>query len=382
MKFEPVELSVLDDELRQEAREWIAATIPTGSFRPGQGLHGDIHSPEFSRKLAERGWVGMSIDPAYGGGGRSPLDRFIVLEELLRVGAPIGAHAVAERQTVPMLMLHGTQEQRDKFLPAIRAGEAYFSVGMSEPNAGSDLAGVRTKATRVEGGWSLSGTKIWTSGAHQRPYCIVFCRTEPPSPDDRHAGFSQLLVDLRGPNITMSPIHFMDGSHQFNEVVFDNAFVPDSMVLGKIGNGWNQVMQELSLERAGPERIMSTWPVLEAFLLGRGTDDDGLDEVLGRIVARLWIIRQMSLSLTQSFAEGSSLRGEGAIVKDLGTNFEQELVAGLLSLIDEVPELESPERWETIFAEAMLMTPSTTIRGGTIEVLRSIVARAARDDDS
>jgi hypothetical protein len=154
------------------------------------------------------------------------------------------------------------------------------------------------------------------------------------------------------------------------------------MVLGQIGNGWNQVMQELSLERAGPERILSTWPVLEAFLAGRGTDDDGLDEVLGRIVARLWIIRQMSLSLTQAFAEGSSLRGEGAIVKDLGTNFEQEVVSSLLALIDEVPELDSPERWETVFAEALLMTPSTTIRGGTVEVLRSIVARAARDDDS
>jgi hypothetical protein len=342
-------------------------------------LHGDIHQPEFSRRLAERGWVGMSIPAEYGGHDRGALERFVILEELLAVGAPIGAHGVADRQSAPMLLAHGSEAQRRQFLPGIAAGEVYFSVGMSEPGAGSDLAGIRTRATKVDGGWLLNGTKIWTSGAHERPFCIVLCRTEPMDPNDRHKGMSQMVVDLRGPGITLRPIPFMDGTHQFNEVHYADAFVADESVLGTVGDGWNQVMEDLSFERAGPERLMSTWPTLIEWLgsMDLGDVEDDVAETLGRLVARFWIIRQMCLSQMNSMGSGDS-RAEGAVVKDLATTFEQEVVAGIQHLVDRVPELGSEHQWESVLAEAILMTPSTTIRGGTVEMLRSIVSRAVR----
>lgn len=386
MPFSPVTLTAEEEALRLEVRRFLAAELPVGSYRPGLGM-GAEHSPEFSRKLAAKGWVGMAIPVSYGGPGRNPVDRFIVVEELLAAGAPVGAHWVADRQTGPALLAFGTEAQRRRFLPAIAAGTCYFSIGMSEPDSGSDLASVRSTATPVDGGWSLSGTKIWTSGAHLNHFFVVLCRTSPLG-DDRHHGLSQLIVDLASPGLKVNPIRFLDGSHHFNEVVLDNVFVGDDMVLGQVGMGWQQVTSELGVERSGPDRFLSSWQLLETYLAAHGDDAAARPEPLGELVARTWSIRQLSLSVARSLQEGRSPAVEAAMVKDLGTTFEQEAVATMQSLVEEDPDPGASSPFESLLAQAVVTSPSFTIRGGTTEVLRSVAARglrgaagAARDDD-
>ena len=244
-------------------------------------------SKELSRKLGARGWLGMALPKAYGGGERSVVERFVVVEELLRRGAPLESHWTADRQSGPVINRFGSEELKRRFLPAISRGELTFSIGMSEPDAGSDLASVACRATKVDGGYELSGTKIWTSNAHFADYAIVLCRTS--DAEDRHAGLSQLIVDLHSPGVTVNPIPFLDGTEDFNEVVFDGVFVPEDLLLGGEGQGWAQNTSELSFERAGPERWISPYLVVEHFVREYG-DDLGVDAVrfLGDSVARWW----------------------------------------------------------------------------------------------
>ena len=372
MIFAPTVLTEDEERLRLEVREFLAAELPP-DFRPGLGL-GGRHDPEFSRRLAARGWVGMAIPREYGGQGATPVQRFVVVEELLAAGAPILAHWVAERQTAPTLLAFGTEEQRRWFLPRIAAGECWFSLGMSEPDAGSDLASVRTAATRVEGGWVLNGTKIWTSNAHLNHFFVVLCRTSPA--EDRHGGLSQLIVDLHAPGLTISPIRYLDGGHHFNEVVFTDVFVPDDRVLGDIGSGWHQVTSELAYERSGPDRYLSSFVLLEAFVREFGAGfDDAQRAAVGRASAKLWAIRQLSLAVARSLEHGAAPAVESALVKDIGTVYEQEVVEVLRHVAGQEIDPGAAGLFERLLAEAVQTAPSFTLRGGTTEVLRSIAAR-------
>ena len=380
MKFGPTVLSPAEESLRAEVREFLAAELPP-DHRPGLGMAAR-HDPEFSRTLAARGWVGMAIPPEYGGHGRSAVDRFVVAEELLAAGAPIGAHFVADRQTAPALLHFGTEEQRRRFLPGIAAGEVYFSLGMSEPDSGSDLASVRTRATRVEGGWTVTGTKVWTSEAHRNHFFAVLCRTSPMEEGRKHAGLSQLIVDLSAPGVRISPIPYLDGSHHFNEVALEEVFVPDDMVLGELGSGWQQVTSELAYERSGPDRWLSTFPVLREWLRERaGVSDDEAavsDEeaaVLGRLAARARAIRHLSLSVARLLDAGAAPAVEAALVKEVGTRFEQDLVEALRDAAETELDQGSGSLFRSLLAEAVLTSPSYTLRGGTTEVLRSVAAK-------
>jgi alkylation response protein AidB-like acyl-CoA dehydrogenase len=176
---EPVELPGHLAELRAEVREFLDGERAAGSWSPGADVWLSGWDAEFSRRLGARGWLGMTIPVEYGGHGRGALDRYVVTEELLAAGAPVAAHWVADRQIGPSLMRFGTEEQRKAFLPGIARGEIYFGIGMSEPDSGSDLASVRSRATKVDGGWSLSGKKVWTSGAHHAHAFFALVRTEP-----------------------------------------------------------------------------------------------------------------------------------------------------------------------------------------------------------
>lgn len=372
MIFSPTVLTPAEEQLRTEVRAFLAIELPPGT-RPGLGL-GGRHDPEFSRRLAARGWVGMAIPTEYGGGGRTTVERFVVVEELLAAGAPITAHWVAERQTAPTLLTFGTEEQRRWFLPRIAAGECWFSLGMSEPDAGSDLAAVRTAATKVDGGWVLNGTKIWTSGAHLNHFFVVLCRTSPA--EDRHHGLSQLIVDLGAPGLKVSPIRYLDGGHHFNEVVFDDVFVPDDRVLGEVGSGWRQVTSELAFERAGPDRYLSAFGLLKHFIAERGGSfDDAQRAAVGRAAAKLWTIRQLSLAVARSLERGAAPAVEAALVKDIGTVYEQEVVEVLRYVAGQEIDPAGPGMFGRLLAEAVQTAPAFTLRGGTTEVLRSIAAK-------
>jgi alkylation response protein AidB-like acyl-CoA dehydrogenase len=332
----------------------------------------------FSARLGDAGFVGLTIPQSYGGHGLGHLHRYVVAEELLVAGAPVAAHWTADRQVAPGLLAYGTEEQRERLLPRIAAGRFYSSIGMSEHGAGSDLAAVQARAVRADGpdgGWLLSGTKVWTSGAHKAHQVVVLARTSAPDPQHRHAGFSQFLVPCDADGVRVEPILLMSGAHHFNEVSFDAVFVPDADVLGEIGNGWSQVTAELSFERSGPERMLSTAPLLIAAIRALSRDpssDDGIAAAVGDLLARLISLRQLSVSVARTLADGRNPANQAALVKDLGTRFEQDSVAAiadLLELAQQDPQLEH------MLATAWLHKPMFTLRGGTNEVLRGVVAR-------
>ena len=316
--------------LRREVRSFLAAEIEQGGFvpRPDNWLGGV--DTRLSRALGTRGWLGMSYPPEYGGAGASALDRFVVTEELLAAGAPVAAHWIAERQMAPSILRWGNEEQKRRFVPGVARGEVYFAIGMSEPDSGSDLASVRTRAEPVEGGWRVNGTKVWTSNAHAAHYLMALVRTAPRDLQARHEGLSQLIIDLAADGVVVRPIVSLDGAHHFNEVVLEDVFVPAADLLGTVGEGWKQCTSELALERSGPERVLSTVPLLAEWVKlarsGQLVPDAHARQVLGALVARLFVLRQMSLAVAAELASGASPEVEAALVKELGTRFEGELV--------------------------------------------------------
>ncbi len=374
--FPPVELPPAIEELRREVREFIAEERRSGAL-PRPANVGMRVSLEFSRKLAQRGWIGMTWPKKYGGHERSTLERYAVTEELLAAGAPVRAHWIPDRQTGPLLLKFGTEAQKLKYLPGIAKGEIIFAIGLSEPNSGSDLAALRTRAERVEGGWKVSGTKLWNSNSHNAQYILTLCRTEPLG-EDRHKGISQLVVNLKAPGVTVRPIINLAGEHDFNEVVLDAVFVPDEDVMGEVGNGWNQVSAELAYERSGPERWLSAFRLLAELTeaLGKNASVNAC-RTLGQILSHLLTLRQMSLSIAAMLASGSAPNLEAAIVKDLGTNFEQEMVKVARDLIN-AEGIDVHERWRLVgelLDHAQMWSVIYTVRGGAKEIMRGVIAR-------
>ena len=362
-------------ELRASVRDFLDRDRAEYGWEPDVDSWLGQWDEGFSARLAEAGFLGMTIPTEYGGRGLTHLHRYVVTEELLAQGAPVAAHWVADRQVVPGLLAFGTEEQRQRLLPRIAAGKFFSSIGMSEHGAGSDLAAVQTKAVRADGGWVLNGTKVWTSGAHKAHQVVVLARTSPPDPQKRHAGFSQFLVPCDAKGVRVEPILLMNGDHHFNEVSFEDVFIPDADVLGEIGNGWHQVTAELSFERSGPERILSTVPLIVAAirLLGSCPDtDETTAGIVGDLLGRLISLRQLSVWVARTLSDNNDAANQAALVKDLGTRFEQdsiEVIADVLDRVSATPELAA------LTATAILHKPIFTLRGGTNEVLRGVVAR-------
>jgi alkylation response protein AidB-like acyl-CoA dehydrogenase len=378
VRFAWTELTPEELSLQAEVRAFLAAELGSDAGRrPGLGMNGAA-SREFSRKLGARGWLGMALPKRYGGAERSAVDRFVVTEELLRYGAPVGHHWLADRQTGAVINRFGTEEQKARFLPGIASGELGFSVGLSEPGAGSDLAAIRTRAVRDGDGWVISGQKVWTTGAHRNDYIVALCRTS--DEPDRRDGLTQFLVSLSAPGLAVHPIALLDGSADFNEVVFDNVVVGQDAVLGDLGRGWSQTTAELALERGGPDRFMSIYPVVEAFLREAGTSGAQLGEqarrFLGRATATFWVLRNLALSIARAVDRGESSVHQAALLKEMATRFEQDVITALLDVIDIQPACDSPSVFERLLCEAILIRPVFTIRGGTSEILRSVAAKA------
>jgi hypothetical protein len=332
--------------------------------------------PAFSRKLGELGWLGLTWPKRYGGHERSALERYILLEELLAAGAPVGAHWIAERQSGPNLLRYGSEHQKLTILPRIAAGECFFCIGMSEADTGSDLASVRTRAVRTDQGWRVNGAKLWTTNAHLCQYMILFCRTGPVDPERRHAGLSQFLVDLSLPGITIRPIQNLAGEHHFNEVVFEDAVLPEDAILGQEGDGWSQVTSELAFERSGPERFLSSFTLLVELVRALSPAPDERAKIaIGRLGARLITLRRMSRSIAGMLQAGVDPALEAAIVKDLGALVEQEIPEVARDLLVDGPPTDASLKFSEVLAYTTLHAPSFSLRGGTREILRGIIAR-------
>lgn len=364
-----------DEALRAEVRAFLADALdglePDERARSWMGFDAG-----FSRQLAERGWLGLTLPREYGGAARGQFARFVLSEELLGAGAPVSAHWIADRQSAPLILKYGTPAQRDFYLPRICAAQAFFCIGMSEPGSGSDLASIRTRAEPDGGGWRLNGSKIWTTNAHRTHYMIALVRTS-GTVDDRHQGLSQVIVDLSLPGVSVRPIEDLAGDAHFSEVFFDNVALPADALIGEEGAGWAQVNAELAFERSGPERLYSSIALLECWLAHcREHDADAASRAtLGAILSQMAVLRAMSLAVAGKLAAGLSPATEASLVKDLGTELEQAIPRLIGDTLGRHPDRPVPLPLLRTLAYLEQVAPTFSLRGGTREILRGIIAR-------
>ncbi len=374
-KFEPVTMPPEAAKLRADVRAFCDAERKAGTFTPALGSMVEAN-PSFSEKMGARGWLGMTWPKQYGGHERTALERYVVVEEMLAAGAPCLAHWIADRQSGPQILRHGSERAKKMILPEVAAGRCYFAIGMSEPDTGSDLASVRTRAHKTEGGWKITGRKIWTSYAHKAHYLIALVRTSGTA-DQRHQGLTQFIVDLKSPGITIRPIYNLYGGHDFNEVTFDDVFVTDDMIVAGEGRGWEMVTSELAFERSGPDRFMSSYPLLvETFNAAGNNPSPAAAADLGRLVANLATLRRMSGSIAGMLQAGLNPATEAALVKDLGTAFEQEIPEVARRILPSEPRAAlSGDRYTALLHKSQMECVSYSLRGGTREILRGMIAR-------
>jgi alkylation response protein AidB-like acyl-CoA dehydrogenase len=359
------------EEVRAFLKQELADRTPIERAQSWNGV-----DAAFSRKLGQRGWLGLTWPKRYGGHERTALERYVLLEELLAAGAPVGAHWIAERQSGPSLLRYGSEEQKLSILPRIAAGECFFCIGMSEADTGSDLASVRTRAVRTEAGWCVNGAKLWTTNAQHCQYMILLCRTGPLDPERRHAGLSQFLVDLTLPGIAIRGIANLAGERHFNEVVFDDALLPPEALLGAEGDGWRQVTGELAYERSGPERFLSSFTLLVELIRALSPAPDERAQIaVGRLGAELIALRRMSRSVAGMLQGGADPALEAAMVKDLGAMVEQAIPEVARDLLADGAPTQASRDFAAVLAYTSLHAPSFSLRGGAREILRGIIAR-------
>lgn len=377
INFLPPAVIPLEDEalrlpVRTFVRQAMAGMAPEVRARSWQGF-----DPELSRQLAQRGWLGLTLPKEYGGQGRSHFARFVVVEELLAASAPVAAHWIGDRQSGPLIAKYGTEAQKRFYLPKICKAEAFFCIGMSEPNSGSDLASVATRAEKSANGWILNGRKIWTTHAQRSHYVLALVRTS-GTPADRQKGLSQFVVDLKLPGITIRPIQDLAGDAHFSEVFFDDVQLGDDALVGTAGAGWEQVNAELAYERSGPERLYSSIVLLEewlTYLRRQARNDRAHIALLGRFVTHLSVLREMSIAITSKLVRGESPAVDAALVKDLGTELEQAMPALITDALGATPEEALDAPLAKTLAYATQICPVFSLRGGTREILRGIIAR-------
>ena len=359
------------DQLRTRVRTFLAHERATGGFTPHCDPWLTGFDRAFSQRLGAAGLLGVLLPTQYGGGGGTFAERHVVSEELLAAGAPVTAHWFAERQFAPSILRHGTNHQKNEWLPLTTKGELCVAIGLSEPGAGSDLAAVRTKAKRTDGGWLITGSKIWTSAAHLADLIVVLARTGGVKYED----LSQFIVRLPHPQVSIRGINMISGDHHFNEVHFDEVFVPDVDVLGEIGQGWKQAMQELAFERVGPERYLSTLPLLQELMHGVGTSTSTAENI-GEVIADIRTFRMINQRVIEHLETGHTGAIDIPLLKTIGTIFEQSTIQTAHTLARDTTRTETlTPKAQELLLEAQHQAPSFTIRGGTNEVLRGIVSK-------
>jgi len=374
-RFTPLEMPADIGHLRMQVRAFLDEELSgmTGVERARSWSGFDA---EFSRKLGEKGWIGMMWPQKYGGHERSAIERYVVIEELLVAGAPVAAHWIADRQSGAQLLRYGSEDVIQRYIPAMAKGELFFCIGMSEPNAGSDLASIKTSATRVEGGWQISGAKLWTTHVEKAHMMIALVRTSKRDDSNRHGGMSQFLIDLSSPGVEVRGILDHQGESHFGEVFLNDVIVAEEMLLGTEGEGWSQVNAELALERSGPERYLSSYRLVEELLAAVKEDpSETVISMLGEIVAEFWTLRQMSMSVAGQLSRGENPTLEATIVKDLGACFEQKLPAMVQATLGDDVACAKDSDLQQVLSFLLRASPSFSLRGGTREILRGIIAK-------
>jgi alkylation response protein AidB-like acyl-CoA dehydrogenase len=347
------------NELRGRARDVAAAGVAEFGSYDDSWING-VSRP-FSRILAAEGWLGMTWPVGAGGGGRPPIERVVVAEEMIVAGAPIAASWVADRQMGPSLIAFGTDEQQRRFLPAIRAGESTWCIGMSEPEAGSDLAALKTSAVKNSDRWVINGQKIWTSLAAVSDFCYLICRTASDGP--KHQGISEIIVPMDSPGIEVRPIVDLTGRRHFCEVFFNNVEVPIENLVGEEGGAFRQTMRQLEHERGGIDRLFSNRRLFDRAVAASDRDDPNVRQRISWIESRYRIGR----ILVMREALRQAPQGFSAATKCFCTELEQH-VAEFASRMFGPAALLGDD-----LGRAIAYSPAYTIMGGTSNVMRNVL---------
>ncbi len=370
-------------KFRQEVRDFLEEEIRLGTFTPSVDVWMTGNSPEFSRKVAQKGWIGLALPKEYGGQGRSNVDRLILTEEMLRYGAPTACHWFADRQVGRSILAHGTEEQKKEFIPKIVRGEVFFAVGMSEPEAGSDLASLQTKAVEDGDYYVLNGQKVWTTGQF-RNYIYLVARTDPEAP--KHRGISEFIADLSLPGITVRPLVVITGEAEFNEVFFDDVRVPKNCLIGEKNRGFYQIIEQLDYERSGIERLMGNYPLFEALvqftketkLSGKPLSQEPLiRNKLAQLQIEFEVGRLLVYRVAMVMDGGRAPNWESAMSKAYTTEFEKRLANSATEILGPYGQLVDGSKYCPIRGLAVrsyLGSKGYSLQGGTTEILKNILA--------
>ena len=347
------------ETLRSKARAVAAAGVAAHGVHSDSWING--FSKEFSATIAAEGWVGMTWPTEHGGGGRATIERIIMSEELISAGAPIAASWFADRQFGPSLISYGTPDQQAEYLPDILSGTTSWSIGMSEPEAGSDLAALKTSAVRDGDVFVVNGQKIWTSGAALADYCYLICRTN--STGRPHEGVSELIVPMSLPGIEVRTIRDMVDNTHFCETFFTDVRVPIENLVGVEGEAFRQTMTQLEHERGGIDRLVSNKPLYDH---ARSLADVG-DKRIRQEIARLETGYRLGRLLVYREALKQAPKGFSAATKAYCTEHQQRVAEFAARVLGPAITLDSPH------SKAFAYSPAYTIMGGTSNIMRNIL---------
>lgn len=378
------EFTQQQNEFRQEVRDFLETEIAAGTFKPkcDSWIHG--FSKIFSKKVAEKGWIGLSWPKEFGGQGRSQIDRLILTEEMLRYGAPAAGHWLGDRQIGRAIMAHGTPEQQEEILPTILKGEAFFGLGFSEPESGSDLASVQTRAVEDSDYFIINGQKIWTSCARELTHIYLVARTDADAP--KHRGISEFIIDASLPGISINPTIDITGSEAWAEVFYDNVRVHKKYLIGTKNKGFFQILGQLDFERAGLERLMGNYPLYQGLMNfvketvyngERLCDMPLIRNRLAQTRIDFEIGRLLTYQVVLVMEKGKSPNIEAATAKFFCTTFEQKLASLATDIMGQYGQLLCDSKYGPLSgmaADSFMASKGYSLQGGTTEILKNIIA--------
>ena len=367
------------NEFRQEVRKFLEGEIKKGYWQPACDAWIQCFDPGFTKRVAQRGWIGITWPKEYGGQERSHTDRLILTEEMLRYGAPAACHWFGDRQIGGCILSFGSEELKKEFLPRIAQGEAYFGLGMSEPGAGSDLASLQTRAVEDGDYYVINGQKTWASCASFAHYFDVYVRTDPEAP--KHRGISEFIVDARLPGLSRIPMTDITGTEAWNDVFFDNVRVHKRYLVGEKDRGFYQVLHQLDYERSGMERLMGNYPLFEAIIQfvkeNRLSQETAIRNKLAQLQIEFEVGRLLIYRVALVMEEGRAPNWESAMSKAYCTEFENRLAGIAMEVLGLYGQLMSGSKLVPLrgmAAHSYLGSKGYSLQAGTTEILKNILA--------
>jgi alkylation response protein AidB-like acyl-CoA dehydrogenase len=379
-----------EEQFRSELRDWLVDALPAGwgetVFEPDAEEPRAMFRLAWERKLHAGGWAGINWPKEYGGRGATLIERVIFAEEMARARAPEGINIIGHNLVATTLLRHGTEEQKQRFLPKILSSEEVWCQGFSEPGAGSDLASVRTKAEQRGDKFIVSGQKIWTSFAQYSHWCFALVRTDPNAP--KHKGLSFLLIDMKSPGISIRPLRQISGENEFNETFFDDVEVPAANIVGEINGGWKIAMTTLAFER-GPEdalgRQVRFKQELDKLVLtlaaqdrgtGKAIDDPVLRQKLAKSIIEVELMRLNSTRSFSKYLNGGDRGSDSSMIKLFWSHAAQRMYETALDALGPVAPLSGGDPSGAgggRFQLSWLQSRAFSIYSGSSEIQRNII---------